>query len=260
MSTPSEPTIANTSAARSPFTCLGLDDAPDREILEKMVRAAKPFRAGDGEALLLWLDASGAGMGFHYASGGFQCYKPWFAAGRTYRLLPKSWIADAECRFCDRLVADLLTSSGDVACRLALEVENIELVREQVVMNAPVSCEIAAFAKTISVGDGASQANSLAEGKVLAPHGIVAADNGSVSEARITGRVLASERRMNALNGGCFVHLSVEAGPLSFEILSADLPQLPAPGAMIQSECWLIAQIREKEQSKPSAVICMDCS
>ncbi len=243
----------------SHFDCIGLsaaDPAELAQVLDLLARAGTSRPARDGGRTIVWRDPSGAGLVLRVgADGEVACATPTFASSTVARAIPRRIAKDPDCRFCDRLVADVLDETGERVYPLAAQLEDIAEARPRIPFGQPVRAALAGFAEEVrtfpdeAAFDAAQEGGARLAAESLIPSGLFGPDGppegGETAHALITGRVEQAETRTNQATRRPFRVVRVRTYGATFDLVAAeeDLTAAPARGSILQGTFWLVGRI-----------------
>ncbi|MCI0342200.1 MAG: hypothetical protein L0216_13825 [Planctomycetales bacterium] len=243
----------------SHFDCIGLsagDPAELSELLDLLARTGAARPARDGGRTIVWRDPSGAGLVLSVRPDGeVACATPTFASSTVARAIPRRFAKDPDCRFCDRLVADLLDEAGERLYPLATQLEDIAEARPRIPFGQPVRAALAGFAEEVRTFPDEARFEAAQDGgarlaaESFIPSGLFGPDGppegGESAHALVTGRVEEAETRTNEATRRPFCVVRVRTYGLSLDLVASceDLPEPPQRGSILQGALWLVGRI-----------------
>jgi hypothetical protein len=210
---------------------------PDEEAFEALagraVREGASRPAGGGATLHEWADdTSGAGIVCVTRRRALECTKPVFRGAPGATLRAGRWIEDPECPWCPVLGVDVL-EDGAAVHPAFVAVLDLPAAARAVRPDEVYPASLTLFAEKA----GGDLMDGLAT-RAAIPTGMF---GGSEARILISGEVLASERRTNALTGEPVGWARVASLGAEYDVL---LPDPPAPGTVMQASGWLMADLR----------------
>ena len=233
----------------SPFECVGFPFLTDEDfdtlvppLLEKMMPEARRLPCPAGAEGWSYRDPSGAGILAYTARDEetghrrLQCLKPVFYGGTRQDVLSGKLVEAEDCPFCDVARVTVLDARGDETHPLVVRFSDPEFRRFSWKEGRRGRLQTTLFATAVG-----EKAGDLAEEGLL-PTG--AAEDPPKPLAAISGRVMLSHRRTNALGEGKFVWLQVAAGPEQYDVVVpvSLLPEAPAPGTPLRASGKIYAR------------------
>jgi len=225
----------------TPFECVGFPFLTDEDFdtlvpstIEKMMPEARRLPCPAGAEGWSYRDPSGAGILAYTArdeEGGhrrLQCLKPVFYGGSRQSVLAGRLVEAEDCPFCDVARVMVLDAAGTEIHPLVVRFSDPEFRRFSWKEGRRGRLQSTLFATEI--GDLAGDL----PGEGLLPTGAAADPPEPV--AALSGRVVLSHRRTNALGGGKFVWLQVATPPGEYDVVvpAALLPAAPPPGTPVK--------------------------
>lgn len=242
------------------FSCLGIEAGTPDELGELLARLAGDGRATpapDGMSMVTWRDPSGARLTF-YANGDgeLQCVTPSFDARSRTLVRVKRFVEDGDCRYCDRLLVDVL-DGGERVYPLAVQIDDIGVMRAHVQPDRPARLALTGFAEAdVRVyadekAHAASQAGDVRFApESLIPTGLFTPEGDSTppqAHALISGRVRSSALLTNESTGGEFVHAVVRTFGTELDLVLAleDARAALPEGSIVSGGFWVVGRIVE---------------
>jgi hypothetical protein len=265
-------------AMASNLACIGLAAANEAE-LNTLVGGVLPraVRFGrDGEVeLYRWQDPSGARLIVGMRDGQVISLLPSFAAERSTRL------AGVRRANADVAIASVVDEDGEQMTSLALELEQIRLLPEDVVDSAAAA--ITFLGRRVSVHTD-SEAFSHSAESLLDPkadpnepapahyierglkwpprvgdesffsYGVFTDPTGAEAVARFAGVVRHSERRAVHHSGQAFVVATIQTVGIEATVClsGAEFADALQPGQVVAGEAFVVGSVPELEQTKPA--------
>ena len=256
------------------YECIGVP--PDEEAVLGFLEVAGEQGASrelaDGNRELVWRDSSGASVALETASdGGIVCARPSFLGTSRLPVRVSGIAEDAACRFCSRLLVEVLGDEGEMQYPLAVELEEIGAVMSALEPDEAVrTLRVTAFAQSIRIwpdeaaytddvpaGTGAPDGDSAMP---LAPRSLIPVglfveperrgifrrrvERAPTAEALLTGIVNAFGERRNTVTGDPFLWAELETFGGRFDaVIAASEGDGLTDGAVVQLESWLIASL-----------------
>jgi hypothetical protein len=190
--------------------------------------------AGRGCSSHRWDDASGAGFAVVLDDRAIQCTKPTFAGtpGATVRI--GTWTSERRrCPWCEALYVEVL-EDGEMAYPALVEVADTEGVRRSVAPGDVCAASLVLFARETG---GPDLWPELAD-RAAIPMGTFGKQPRALM--MLSGEVLRSERRTNALTAVPFGWARVASLAAEYDVL---LPEPPPPGSTLRARGWLFATL-----------------
>src|SRR4051794_38199781 len=117
------------------FACIGFpvtDDASLERIAAETIESGE-IREREGGRTVRFRDASGAGLVYQLdADDAVECVTPIFHPTARIEVVAKRFVDDGDCAFCDRLLVDVIDSSGELCYPLAVQLDDVPAAREKV--------------------------------------------------------------------------------------------------------------------------------
>ena len=247
------------------YEAIGVPGGED-EVLAFLQRAMREGTArdrDDGGREILWRDASGASTSIDTDSDGdLVCASPSFLGASRLPVLVNAIAEDEECRYCSRLLVDVLDDDGEMVYPLAVELEDIDAVMDAVPAGERRTLRVTAFADSISVwpDEEAYYAEAATEEGALSAQSLIPVgfftqptrrgllrrrtEPMPTAHAVLTGAVVEATERRNEATGAPFWSLQIETyGGRYDAVVAPDEAAGLAPGAIVQLESWLIGRL-----------------
>lgn len=247
------------------FDCIGVHGEDGFwEFLGVATERGNPRQRADGGRELVWRDPSGATVAVDTdADGELECARPSFLGTSRLPVLVNGLGEDAECRFCARLIVDVLDEQGELVYPLAVELEEVDAVRDAVPAGERRTLRVTAFADSIEVWpDEQAYVDANADEEVsyaaqsLIPVGFFgdppkrglfrrrAVEEAPEALALLTGIVASVEERRNEVSGTGFLWAEIDTfGGCYDAVVAVDESEGFVEGAVVRLEAWLIGSL-----------------
>jgi hypothetical protein len=219
-------------------------------------------QSGGGREIV-WRDPSGASVAIDTAADGeLVCARPSFLGSSRLPVLVNGIGEDPECRFCSRLLVDVLDEEGELVYPLAVELEEIDAVMEAAPSDERRMLRVSAFADSIETWpseeayiEAVSHEETPFAARSLIPvgffkrpdrRGIFGRRGEPMPEAQalLTGVVASYAERRNEATGHPFFSAEIETfGGRYDAVVAAEEAEGLAVGAVVQLESWLIGSL-----------------
>ncbi len=256
--------------------CIGIEG--EEELLEAVDAAvAQGDDIGfDGGREVVWRDAEGASLAVSItADDEIYCVRPSFATTTRIDARLESLAEDPECRFCSRLLLEVVDETGDLAYPLAVELERHAPARRAPLERRRSQVAVTAFAETLEVwpsedayyaadpgrilDDGSVEGDPALAAQSLIPVGLFVeeepksrlwrrrgAEPVPTAHALMTGLVREHGRRRNSVTSREFAWANVESYGATYAVVcTADNATGLREDAVVQGNFWLIAALPE---------------
>jgi hypothetical protein len=237
----------------SNLACVGLAVADDDELQRLVARAVRRSRLlgrRRGVAVRRWEDPSGARLVFGMRFGSVLELLPSFAAPRAVVL---GEIADVNDEVCS---ADVLDAQGQALSAVAFELEERRFLDAH--RRAGGAAAIVALGQDIAVHDEGAQ-HPPAESQVdhlaresFSPIGALAGRAEAEATAILSGVVLQSDRRTNALTRQSFVVAKVRTAGFAVQLClsGTEHPDPLRPGQIVIGKVFVTASLSEPRTAR----------
>jgi hypothetical protein len=217
-----------------------------------IVETAERTELVDGGMHYLARDSSNALTAINVsAEDVVECVTPSFAATHEIRVVPRSFIADAECRFCDRMYLEVVDEEGEMAYPLAVQLHDIGVARETMPLDAPATARLTGFADDLATWPDEAAYEAAQAGQEpplgaesLIPTGLFTdGDQEAVAHMLLTGRVMAADVKQNDWTGEKFRWALARTFGGDYELVAPmEAPSLE-PSAIVQGHFWVVGSV-----------------
>jgi hypothetical protein len=245
------------------LACIGAQPRTPEE-LEPLFARASLAGSGEGFQLHVWRDSSGARLEFVLdPRRDLLCLTPSFDGPARVRAKLTGFIADAECKFCDRVQVEIMGPTGEVCYPLVLQLHRLALLRSRLELGAALELSITGFAgesrswATVAEYEAQPSEGRRFAAQSLIPLGVFTKPGESATPAAlITGTVRATESRVNLGTGQPFVSAVVETFGGLYNVVAAAGEASQVVGGVLQATCWMMGEVTGglatgPEQKKP---------
>ncbi len=168
----------------------------------------------------------------------------------------------------DGRLAGAIASEEACGCPIVFDVPDFRHQAAQLTVPTQARVQIAAFPRELTVSANEAEFNADQAGKFagrgMAPESFIPSGmfkpggeniEPPVAQAVLSGRILASERRVNSLGGRPFYALSVKTlgGVIDVPVDSAFVSTAPVVGGVIFGSFWLSGRLLEPLSAPPAA-------
>lgn len=247
------------------YECIGVPGGEEEvfAFLRRAMREGTFRELPDGGREILWRDASGASAAVDTGPDGeVACASPSFRGSSRLPVLVNAIAEDEDCRYCSRLIVDVLDDAGEMLYPLAVELEDINAVMGAVPAGERRELQVTAFAESISVWpseeayyDQAASEEAALAAQSLIPIGFFTqperrgllrrrGERMPTAHALLTGIVASLAERRNEATGASFWSLEIETfGGRYDAVVAAYEADGLAEGAVVQLDGWLIGRL-----------------
>jgi hypothetical protein len=236
------------------FECIGIpfvDQPTTGALLSKLAASGTSERRADGGRMIVWHDPSGATMVLNLdANGLIVCAKPSFDAVSRIKVATHSFTPDADCRFCDRLLGDVLPEDSSPLPSLYVELDDLGTSRNQVPLGRSVWVAVTAFAERLKVWRDQSEYDaSQRSDKIPFASECLLLIGGTFKPPQacvdMMATVVTVETRRNTATGTNFVYAFVRTSGADLGVVAReiDLPDGLRPGNIVDGRFWLVGRV-----------------
>jgi hypothetical protein len=237
------------------FDCIGVALGSHEQMSEFVTIIAEKAEATsllDGGTHYLARDSSGALTAVNVSREDLvECVTPSFAATHDVSVVTRGFIADPECRFCDRMYLEVVDEEDEMAYPLAAQLHDIAVARETIPLDAPARARLTGFAEDLATwpDEAAYEAAQVGEhplaAESLIPTGLFTESDEEAAEAHVllTGRILAADVKENGWTGGAFRWALVRTFGGDYELVAPmEAPRLEVSG-IVQGRFWIVGTV-----------------